>query len=105
MVRAIAEADPVSLGNSPSLAAETLRRLKSEASAVLAQLVDAKQATEAHLARERRSDVLKTVTGESSLDRAIQEVRSRIAELAERLDRLEGVKTPVVAVPLGRRLV
>lgn len=59
------------------------QRTRAQAVAVLNDLIEAKAACEATLAAERRPDLVKLVTGRSSLEVAIAETR----KLVESLDR------------------
>lgn len=59
------------------------QRTRAQAAAVLQDLIEARAACEATLAAERRPDLVKLVTGQSSLDVAIAEMR----KLVESLDR------------------
>lgn len=57
------------------------RRTRAHAAEVLRELTDAKLACEATLAAERRPDMVKNITGQSSLEAAIAETRKVIDSL------------------------
>ena len=57
--------------------------VRSKAQAVLASLVTAKAQCDEQLAKLRRPDAMKQVTGKSSLDEAISSTKRLIAELDE----------------------
>lgn len=59
------------------------QRTRAQAAEVLRELLEAKSACEATLAAEKRPDMVKTVTGQSSLEVAIAETR----KLVDSLDR------------------
>lgn len=57
------------------------QRTRAHAARVLHDLIEAKAACESALASEKRSDLVKHVTGQSSLDVAIAETRKLIDSL------------------------
>lgn len=60
--------------------------VRSKAQAVLASLLAAKAECDAQLAKLRRSDAMKQVTGKSSLDEAINSTKRLLAELDEAVE-------------------
>jgi len=57
------------------------QRTRAQAAEVLRELIDAKAACEATLTAERRHDMVKHITGQSSLEVAIAETRKVIDSL------------------------
>ncbi|GEM_PF-1539051 len=62
------------------------QRTRTQAMAVLAELLKAKTECEATLADEKRSDMFKAVTGQSSLETAIAETRRVLNTLDRQIE-------------------
>lgn len=72
---------------------ETVQR-RDEARALLETLLAAKRCSEQNLAEIRRSDLVKQVTGKSSMDNAIESTRRLIASFDKVLEDLRGTLGP-----------
>jgi hypothetical protein len=78
----------------PSELVVRTRAQRDEAEALLQSLIAAKATSEKNLAALRQPDVLKRVTGKSSMDNAIQSTRRLVSSFNRMLTDLETDLTP-----------
>ncbi len=76
---------PSTLSNGSAVSA-LQEDVRAKAQAVLASLLAAKAECDAQLAKLRRPDAMKQVTGKSSLDEAISSTKRLLAELDEAVE-------------------
>lgn len=94
-------ANPVTTNVGEASFAAMQEDVRSKAQAVLASLVAAKAECDQQLAKLRRPDAMKQVTGKSSLDEAISSTKRLLAELDEAAEASHAKPCSEVEIRIG----